>query len=216
MTRPTFLLTSFLACAALLSCTVDAYEKGEGENSLLTAELVEATVDADKQVTKVTTDDALTLTLTQPYKAKWISSADTTYRALLYYNKVGSTQAEVVNMSSVGVLRPMIADSLKEGMKTDPLYVESIWQARNGRYINIRLRLLTGQVDDDDAKQSIGIVENGSTPSHARLQLYHDQGGQPEYYSSTAVISLPMSAITADTVSISINTYDGPFTRTFP
>ena len=216
MTRPTVLLTSFLACAALVSCTVDAYEKGEGDNSLLTAELVDATVDADKQVTKVITDDALTLTLTQPYTAKWIARADTTYRALLYYNKVGSAQAEVVNMSSVGVLRPMVADSLKEGMKTDPLYVESIWQARSGRYINIRLRLLTGQVDDDDAKQSIGIVDNGSTPSHMRLQLYHDQGGQPEYYSSIAVISLPTSAITADTVSISINTYDGTVTRTFP
>ena len=40
----------------LAACTIDAYEKGEGEYSLLTAELVEAYVDNDKHVSHVVTD----------------------------------------------------------------------------------------------------------------------------------------------------------------
>lgn len=205
----------FLICAALLSCTVDAYEKGEGDYSLLTAELVEASVNSSKQVTQVITDDAQLLTLTQPFTAKWVARPDTTYRALLYYNRVGAAKAEVVNMGAVSVLYPLNADSLKKGMKADPLYVESIWQSRNGRYLNMQLRLLTGQVANDSIRQSIGIVKaKGSTSTHQQLQLYHDQGGQPEYYSSSVVVSLATNSLSADTVTITVNTYDGPFVRT--
>ena len=40
-------LTLLAFLPLLAACTIDAYEKGEGEYSLLTAELVEAYVDND-------------------------------------------------------------------------------------------------------------------------------------------------------------------------
>lgn len=197
------------------SCTIDAYDKGEGEYSLTSAELVEAYVGADKAVEYVETDRGERLDMQPAPKAKWIETADTVYRAALYYNKVAEGRAEPVSINRVGVLLPR--DSMKGGMKTDPLYLESAWLAKNRRYLNLRLRLLTG-AGDDEAVQTIGLLRDtlASTPSHVRLQLYHDQGGKPEYYSATTYASIPLSEVDADTLTLSVVTYDGVFTRMFP
>ena len=208
--------TVLLSLSLVVACTIDAYEKGEGIYSLMTAELVEAYVGNDKYVGQVETDQGEQLTLQQPYTAKWIQTADTTYRALLYYNKVRAGEVEPINMSRVGVL--LLHDSIKGGMKTDPLYVESAWIAKNRRYLNLRLRLLTGSTDDETAQHSIGLLRDtiASTPSHLRLQLYHDQGGCPEYYSFVTYASIPLVDIKADTITLFINTYDGVVRRSWP
>lgn len=208
--------TVLLSLSLVVACTIDAYEKGEGIYSLMTAELVEAYVSSDKYVGQVETDQGEQLTLQQPYTAKWIQTADTTYRALLYYNKVRAGEVEPVSMSRVGVLQ--LHDSIKGGMKTDPLYVESAWIAKNRRYLNLRLRLLTGSTDDETAQHSIGLLRDtiASTPSHLRLQLYHDQGGCPEYYSFVTYASIPLVDIKADTITLFINTYDGVVRRSWP
>lgn len=199
----------------LASCEIDAYDKGEGEYSLTSAELVEAYVGADKAVAYVETDRGERLNMQPALKAKWIETPDTVYRAALYYNKVAEGQAEPVSISRVGVLLPR--DSMQGGMKTDPLYLESAWLAKNRRYLNLRLRLLTGS-SDDEAVQTIGLLRDTltSTASHVRLQLYHDQGGKPEYYSATTYASIPLAALNADTVTLTVNTYDATVERTFP
>ena len=215
MSAMAILLASHVSLV-MSSCETDAYEKGEGDLSLMTAELVEAHIDAEKHVDHVETDQGERLTMTKPLTAKWITTADTTYRAMLYYKKTGSGQAEAVSFGRVGVLLPH-ADSIKGGMKTDPVNLESAWLSQNRRYLNLRLRLLTGHTDDDEAVQSLGLVGFSalSTPKHVRMTLYHDQGGQPEYYSSTAFVSIPLSAVSADTLSLSANTYHGMVERTF-
>lgn len=208
--------TVLLSLSLVVACTIDAYEKGEGIYSLMTAELVEAYVGSDKTVAYVETDDGERLTLQSGFTTKWIQTADTTYRALLYYNKVRAGEVEPVSMSRVGVLQ--LHDSIKGGMKTDPLYVESAWIAKNRRYLNLRLRLLTGSTDDETAQHSIGLLRDtiASTPSHLRLQLYHDQGGCPEYYSFVTYASIPLVDIKADTITLFINTYDGVVRRSWP
>ena len=207
------------------ACTIDAYEKGEGEWSLTTAELVEAHVGGDKHVDYVDTDLGERLTMNPRLTAKWIEKGDTTYRAVLYYNKLRAGEAEAVSMGRVGVLVPrrLMADSSSsakgrtEVMKTDPVYLESVWLAKNRRYLNLRLRLLTGATDDEEAVHTIGLVVDSlaSTPTHPRLLFYHDQGGQPEYYSSVAFASVPLSLLKADTVTLVVNTYDGVVEKTF-
>ncbi|MBQ8938047.1 MAG: NigD-like N-terminal domain-containing protein [Prevotella sp.] len=201
---------------SLASCTIDAYDKGEGELSLMTAELVEAHVGSDKYVESVETDQGERLTMQPGLTAQWIEKADTTYRALLYYNKVETGKAEAVSFGRVGVLLPR--DSVKGGMKTDPLYVESSWIGKNRKYLNLRMRLLTGSTTDEHAQHSIGLIVDtlASTPSHACMTLYHDQGGRPEYYSATTYASIPLAEVDADTLTLSVVTYDGLFTRTFP
>ena len=85
---------SFLAFLPLLtSCETDSYEKGEGEYSLMQADLCELNVNGQKQATSFVTDDGNQYTLKTPYTAQWIESVDTTYRTLIYYNKVDASQA---------------------------------------------------------------------------------------------------------------------------
>ena len=57
-----FSLSSFV----ISSCTKDAYEKGEGEYSLVRGDFAEAVVNSSKQVTKIVTDDGDELFLTSP------------------------------------------------------------------------------------------------------------------------------------------------------
>ena len=195
------------------SCTNDFYEKGDGEYSLLRADFVEAHVREDKRVDYVLTDDGDSLSTMKPFTVSWLQKGDTIYRALLYYNLVDG-EVEGYNMSQV--LTPNISKSgrIKGGMKTDPVYLESLWKARTGRYLNMRLRVMTGDNGGDSAKQAFGCIcdtvvthDDGRRTMH--LQLYHDQGGQPEYYSKEIYLSIPLKYTEADTLFFKVNTYNG-------
>ena len=206
------LLASIVVTLCSTACSVDAYDKGEGEYSLLTAEMADVTVGSDKFVKNIETDEGEQLKLANPFTVKWIEKGDTTYRTLLYYKKLSNGQTDAVSMRKAGVMKP----GKKENAKTDPLYVESIWVGKNRKYVNMRLRLLTGVSEDEKAVQTLGIVRDteASSDNHEHLVLYHDQGGQPEYYSSTTFVSIPLSEISADTLTITVNTYDGLYSKT--
>lgn len=214
MTRPS-LSAAVLCCITLLTaCTIDAYEKGQGDLSLMTAELVDAYVGSDMTVLQAETDRGQRLTLSPPPTAAWITVPDTTVRALLYYKPLGDGRAQPVSLSWVGVLQPH--DSIQGGMRRDPLHAESVWLSKGGNYLNLRLRLLSGYTDDEAARHILALVTDArrSTPTHAFLQLYHDQGGQPEYYSVVSYFTVPLRTVAADTVTITVNTYDGTWERT--
>ena len=216
---------AFILSVALTACSIDAYDKGEGEYSLLTAEMADVTIGSDKYTKAIETDQGEKLTLAKPVTVKWMEKGDTTYRALVYYKQQADGKAEMVSMSRVGVLKPRrltSEDGREEVMKTDPLYVESVWTGKNKKYVNMRLRLLTGEASPDPsdggekAVQTLGLIDcsPSSEGQRAAFVLYHDQGGQPEYYSTTAFVSIPLNEVPADTLTITVNTYDGVFTRT--
>ena len=202
-------LSSFL----FLSCTQDAYEKGEGRYSLMRGDFAEAVVNNVRQVTRIVTDDGDELAVTSPYSAKWIAKADTTYRCMLYYNKVEG-KAEVVSMGQVPcpVITPL--SEFEKELKTDPVKFESTWMSKTGRYLNLSILVKTGVTDDSTAVQSLAIVSD-TLITHTdgkqirNLILYHDQGNVPQYYSTQVYISIPINRIDADSVRISINSYDG-------
>ena len=216
-----FLLLSLCVCVTVLtSCTNDAYDKGDGEYSMMTAEMADAHVGTDKKVDYAVTDAGERLVPQKPFTMSWMTKGDTIYRTLFYFNRVksGASQVEAVSMNRVGMLIPLVADSLKNGVKTDPVNIESIWIGKDGRYMNLRLRLLTGATTDEEARHTIGLVADslatnvdGSTT--ACLQLYHDQGGRPEYYSVTSYASIPLDSIRADSLKLTINTYQGTMTK---
>ena len=215
--RPTALL--LLVILLLTACEQAGYETGNGPYSLLQADFVEAPVGSDGLLSSVLTDDGDSLLLTQPYLPQWQAKADTTYRALLYYNKV-EARAEVVSCSLVPTAGILPTDSLKKPMMTDPGRLESVWMSRHHRYLNVGMYLKIGQTDDSDALHHLGIVAD----SIARrpdgktvlcLRLYHDQGGMPEYYSQRTFFSIPLQGITTDSLQLGINTYSGHVVRHF-
>lgn len=199
--------------SVIFSCTRDAYEKGEGEYSLMRGDFVEAIVNSSREVTKVVTDDGDELTLTAPFTAAWISETDTTYRCRLYYNKV-ENKAEVLSMGQVPCLTVHNLPDFEVPLVTDPVKFESTWMSKNGRYLNVSIQIKTGVTDDTTAIQSLGFVSDTliTHPDNKKIRhiiMHHDQGNVPEYYSTQIYMSIPTERIDADSVRISINSYDG-------
>ena len=206
-------ILAFVIVCLMCGCTQDAYDKGEGKYSLMRGDFAEATVNNNKQVTKVVTDDGDELMLSAPFTAKWITKADTTYRCMLYYNKVDN-KAEVISMGQVPCAAIKSLSELGKQLVTDPVKFESTWISKNGKYLNMSMYLKTGVTDDTTAVQSLAIVSD-TLITHTdnkqirNLILHHDQGNVPEYYSTQVYISIPTERIDADSVRISINSYDG-------
>lgn len=208
-----FLLLTISLSPLLTSCTKDAYEKGEGKYSLMRGDFAEAIVNSSKQVTSIITDDGDEFILTAPYTAKWVSKADTTYRCMLYYNKVAN-KAEILSMGQVPCTSVTPLSQFDRRLVTDPVKFESTWMSKTGRYLNFSLILKVGTTDDSTAVHTLGVVSDTliTHPDNKRilnLILHHDQDNVPEYYSTKVYFSIPTKRIDADSVQISINSYDG-------
>ena len=209
----------FLFVFAVSACEQDVYDKGDSVYSYMRADFVEAFVGNDKQVTYVLTDDDERLPLTTTYTAKWIERPDTVYRAVLYYNYVDQ-KAEPLSLSRVSTISVRPLSQFKDGVKTDPLGLESAWLSNNKKYLNLSLIVKTGAVDKDAELHTLGLVGDTITVSGDglrtyQLRLYHSQGDVPQYYSQRVYFSIPVSGLEADSLQLSVNTYDGVVTKLF-
>lgn len=214
----------FLPPYLLTSCTQDAYEKGEGKYSLMRADFVEAHANGQKQIDYILTDDGDQFSITKAFTAKWVTTADSTYRCILYYNKVeegvGKYTAEPISVGQVPCPKIIPLSELDMEMKTDPVKFESAWMSKTGKYLNLSFYLLTGTTDDEDVSQTLHVVQdiimtNPDATRTSYLRLYHDQAGVPEYYSTQVYASILTSQIDADSVRININTYKGEIAKSF-
>lgn len=195
------------------SCESDSYDKGEGELSLATAEFVEAHANDKKQMDFVVTDNGELLRLSIQPSVKWMTTPDSLYRALLYYNNIGEGIIEPLSITQVPTLS-IYPDWQIKNIKTDPVTFESIWQSANGKYLNMAFYLKIGEVGKDAELHTISMIQDtiitntdGSTTAY--MQLFHDQGDMPEHYSSKCYISIPCDSIKTDSVCMGINTYKG-------
>lgn len=202
----------------LISCSGEDSQEGDSTYSFLCAEFVEAHTAAASEIDRATTDDGELLVLSPHINVSWAQKADSTYRALLYYNKVENVGGTVIpiSLSRVPVLRAKDATEFEEGVKTDPVKVESAWLSKGKAYLNAGLLLKTGVADDADAIQSIGLVLVSETDTDLTLRLYHDQGGVPQYYTSRVYVSIPLTAVRQmKTIHLLVNTNDGELERIF-
>ena len=211
------------------SCSQDVYDKGEGKYSLMRGDFAEAKVNASRHIVSITTDDGDQLPLAEPYTAKWITTADTLYRCMLYYNKVendqGSPMADMISIAQVPCPTIVPLSEFDKEMRTDPVKFESSWMSKSGKYLNVSLQVKTGVTDDTAAVQSLALICDtimayptlvpGDTVRTTHLRLHHDQGNVPEYYSTQVYLSIPVPALGTDSVRISINTYDGIIEKRF-
>lgn len=219
------IITHFSFLTIHFSCTQDSYDKGEGKYSLMRGDFIEAKVDGNKQIISMTTDDGVMLPLEKPYSAKWITTGDTIYRCMLYYNKVekssGQSVAEIISIGQVPCPVVKMLSEFDQKFKTDPVKFESIWLSKSRKYLNLYLQLKTGVTDDTTAIQQLAfitdtIVSNADGTRTHRLMLHHDQNRVPEYYSTKAYVSIPASQLNGDSVRLTINTYSGLIVKTLP
>lgn len=218
---PTILSNGLLLAALLLAaCETDSYEKGTGRYSLMQADLCELTVDGSQQGTRFVTDEGISYQFDKPYSASWIQTADTTYRTLIYYNKLADGQAEAMAVSSIVTLHP-IAHWRFDKQPQDPIGVESAWLSSTGRYLNMGLLMKTGRIDDEELPHNIGLAQDtilthADQTRTAYYRLLHSQNGIPEYYTNRRYVSILLPADRPDTVHLSIETYQGTLERIFP
>lgn len=214
-----YTLPLFLFVLLLFSCETDNYEKGQGKYSLMLADIGEVTVNGDKQATAFTTDDGDSYTLTYPASVQWMQTADTTYRAVIYYNKVESGQAELVGFSSVPTMQPVEYWRFKNPAQ-DPVGFESAWLAKNKKYINLGLLFKSGYVDDAIGHHVISVAQDtilvhADQTRTAYYRFLHGQNEIPEYFTNRHYVSILLPQELPDTVSLSIVTYTGNIERRF-
>jgi hypothetical protein len=186
-------------------------------------DFAEMHIGSDKKANAITTDDGDLLPLKDLYSSQWISTADTTYRCILYYNKVkgtdGKMSAEIISAGQVPCVQVKPLKKFEGEVHTDPVKFESIWMSKTGKYLNLSLQLMIGQTDDTTAIHQLGLLSdtlivnpNGKRTLHVFLN--HDQGKVPEYYSTQVYMSVQASTLDADSVSFKINTYSGIVEKT--
>ncbi len=209
------LYVALLCMPLLMACETDSYDKGEGRYSLLQADFAELTINGEKQGVSFLTDEGEQYQIATPLSASWIETADTVYRAYLYYKKENSGKASV---SALGSLPTMIPHDAKEYKRQpqDPVGVESIWLTRNGKYINMGLLLRNGRLDDGkEGIHSLGLIcdtlmQNGDQTTTAYYRLLHEQGEAPEYYTNRRYVCILLPEKNRpDSVCLTIKTYDG-------
>ena len=204
-------LCLLFAVMLLAACETDSYDKGTGENSLTMGDLITAHANGDKAIDYITTDNDEKLIVSQPIAAKWITTADSTYRTVAYYNKLGEGTAEIISIGLVPTLAPV--DSVQKVM-TEPVTFESLWTSKNKGYLNRAIWLKVGNTSVEDAHQTIGMLrtaittaDDGRTTTH--LTLLHSQGDVPEKYSTRYFLSIPHDSIPTDSVRLTVETYSG-------
>ena len=203
----------WMAISLLMGCKHETYESGDGRYSYLQAHYVEAMTNGGRLFVKALTDDDTRLTFTKPVQTAWATTADSTYRALLYHKRVmsdGST--EPFSLRPVPVVRLRDAASLSQ-VYTDPVVFESAWVSANKKYLNISFALKTGKVDDKDKRQQVMLVldrmiKNADGTSDAYIRVFHRQNSVPEYYQSAQVMSLPLEGFKGR-LHLTVNTYKG-------
>lgn len=218
------LIILLAATLAATGCKHNSYDSGDGELSYMRADFTEAHTIASKQLDYAMTDEGEKVVFASRYGCEWATKVDTTYRALIYYNKVdGSNEASVVAVSNVPVLRFSTAasDNAIQNKRMDPVVFESAWLSKNGKWLNIGFAIKTGKADTPDETQRIGCfcdevktLENGSKKYH--LSLYHAQNSVPEYYSSRMFASIPTEGMNeGDKIELQIMSYNGMITKEF-
>lgn len=204
------------ALPLLVSCSTNSYETGDDELSYMRADFVEAHTVAKGEFDSAVTDDNTSLIFNPHVKGSWAQSADSTYRALLYYKKASdSTLVEPIQIARV-LLIHYDQTTRPDTLKTDPLTFESIWRSKNQKYLNIGFFVKTGQTGTSQSLiQYLGIrkdkvINDASGIRQVYVTLTHDQNNVPEYYSSKGYLSLPLSDEDKSSVfHVTIHTYSG-------
>lgn len=213
-TRFAFKALLLMALIGMASCQNEGYDTGDSEYSYITAELALLHTNSNKAVAYATLDDGSSLQFASKFTTKWTDKSDTVYRALLYYDKAldGSTTVKARGVTQVPVIGIVKQEDVKN-ICTDPLDIESVWMAKNKTFINLSLLLKSGTTESDN-QQSIGLVElsrsvDADNRKRVVLQVYHDQGNVPQYYTVQQYASIDLTKLDANIVEIQANTYNG-------
>lgn len=218
--RWTILSIALVILFVASACSHGGYEVGDGKDSYVQADFVEAYTASDNAVYSAVTDEGDSLLLVPRLKVSWIKQANAKVRGLLYYNKVVDSSTEGLRLVAVPVV-DWHPTAWFRSLQVDPITFESAWISKNNRYLNIGFSVLTGEQTSEMKGQTLGLIATDSLVVGGKLRridltLYHDQGGVPQYYSSRGYISVPLTRLPSGClINLRINSYKGVIFKTF-
>ena len=128
----------------------------------------------------------------QPREGLGGLKSDTLYRTVSVYSFVDDEKDTEVNLYSCSLvlsLHPVPAGVFKQGVKTDPVDIQSMW--RSGDYLNMILLVPVKQEKHTYHFIDEGISsENGMRTLH--LRLYHDSANDYAAFTHRAYLSVPL------------------------
>ena len=188
-------------------------------------QLTEIQTDTEGRMVRLITD------LGQSYEISLVSSnnkvlvADTLYRMLTVY-ELGEEPTDPIYIYSAKpvfseIPKPM--SSFENGIKTDPVDVQSIWYS--GNYLNMILLVQTKNTPHVFHFVNLGIHTNDAPTNKEQkvldLTIYHDRRGDYEAFTSKYCFSIPLKTFNdqlhkGDLIRFHLNTYkEGTVTREF-
>ncbi len=209
-----------LLSAMTIACTTDAYDKGEGTYSTMLTDFTELAIDHQKQAVSFTTDEGQQYMLSNPFTGQWIETADTIYRTVVNFKLQDDGRAEVLQLGVIPTLIMHQPEDFKHP-KFDPMGLESLWTAKNGKYVNMALLLKNGRdVDGNEGIHSLGLMcdeirLNADNTRTACCRLLHDQGDAPLYYTNRRYVSILLpDEDRPDSLQLTIAAFDGTISKT--
>lgn len=205
-----YIVTAFLL--ALSACNKEDYHYPD-----VITDLVELETDSSSNIHLIRTDDGVLYSPDKTIAFK-DSTPDSLYRVRCTYLPIneGGGKATLYNVHSVISPFPKGPDFFKEGIKTDPVKITSIW--KSGGYINLHLGVLTKGGAHKYHFLNLGKSRNSMGKATQRIQLFHSQEEDPEAYTREIFLSCPLNKLdlqSGDSIIFSINTYEGIKVYTF-
>ena len=169
-----YIVTAFLL--ALSACNKEDYHYPD-----VITDLVELETDSSSNIHLIRTDDGVLYSPDKTIAFK-DSTPDSLYRVRCTYLPIneGGGKATLYNVHSVISPFPKGPDFFKEGIKTDPVKITSIW--KSGGYINLHLGVLTKGRAHKYHFLNLGKSRNSMGKATQRIQLFHSQEEDPEAY----------------------------------
>lgn len=166
-------------------------------------------------ILSITTDEGVTYPVLEDDTNKKLTP-DSVYRFLGYYEPLAEGTRQGIHLYSAHEVLssyPFPSDYYREGIKTDPVQMQSIWAAP--QYLNMTLGIKNSGGIHVCSFVEDSIIWNDQR-MHLYVTLYHDATDDALAFTDAAGASMPLGRYLeqssgALTVHFSINTYDEGF-----
>lgn len=155
-------------------------------------EFVTVETGADGRIQTLVPDKGAALAVSEDRTGS-ILSPNTSGRVMSNYEVLpGGNTATIYSLQSIIAPVPKPEDDpvYKDGIKTDPVEVVSIWLGRDYLNMILNVKVSTGKGHTIDMVEDLSDFE---TNNQVNLLLYHDANGDAGYYNRRAYISVPLA-----------------------
>ncbi len=178
---------------AIFSCLLQSCDDDDYRYPSVKQDFLTAFSDADGRLESVLTDEGGVFRIAEG-GSDFRVTADTairmvaTYETLMADNKIAGVKLYALLQTISPV--PLPVDEFKEGVKTEPSEIQSIWLGHD--YLNIILKVNQQGKHFFHFVEDEVVVDEDSGRVKVRLTLYHDVTSAVQDYGKRAYLSVPL------------------------